>query len=72
MKKIHDKLYRLIDDLNAICENLALLRRGLYFVISRVPVDIYYKFLLASAGIRKVIENLGDVTNRTKNVNSAT
>ena len=72
MKKIHEKLYCLINELNAICGTLDLLRKGLNFVVPRVPVDIYYKFLLASAGIRKVIEILGEVTNKTKNVNSAT
>ena len=72
MGKIHDKLCSLINKLNAICGNLDLLRKGLDFVVPRVPVDIYYKFLLASSGIRKVIEILGEVTNKTKNVNSAT
>jgi hypothetical protein len=72
MGKIHDKLCSLINELNAICGNLDLLRKGLDFVIPRVPVDIYYKFLLASSGIRKVIEILGEVTNKAKNANSAT
>ena len=72
MKKIHEKLYCLINELNAICGTLDCLRKGLDFVVPRVPVDIYYKFLLASAGVRKVIEILGEVTKKTKNVTPTT
>jgi hypothetical protein len=37
-----------------------------------MPADDYFKFLLAFAGVRKVIEFLGVVTKKTKNVNSTT
>jgi len=41
MKKIHEKLYCLINELNAICGTLDLFRKGLDFVVPRVPVDLF-------------------------------
>ena len=72
MQKIHDKLCSLINELNEICGTLDFLSKGLEFVTPRAPVDVYYKFLLASAGVRKVIEILGEVTKKTKNVTPTT
>jgi hypothetical protein len=66
MKKIHDKLCSLINELKANYGTLDSLRKGLKVVTPFVPVDVYYKFLLASAGIRKVIEISGGVIRKTE------
>ncbi len=65
MKKLHEKLCSLIDELNAIRRTLDFLRKGLKVVTPLLPVDVYYKFLLVSAGISKLIDILGGVIKKT-------
>jgi len=66
MKKIRDKLCSLINKLNTIWGTPDFLKKGLEVVTPLVPADVYYKFLLASAGIRKVVVIIGGVTKKTK------
>ncbi len=66
MKRIHDKLCCLINEVNAIRRNPDFLRKGLKAATPLVPADIYYKFLLASVGIRKGIVIAGGVIKKTK------
>ncbi len=66
MKKINDKLCSLINELNVVFGTLDFFRRGLKVIIPLVPADIYYKLLLASAGIRKVVVITGGMIKKTK------
>ncbi len=66
MTKVHEKLCSLINELKAICKTLASIRKRLEVVTPLVPVDVYYKFLLASAGIRIGIEISGGMIKKTK------
>jgi len=66
MKKIRDKLSCRINKLNAMWATSDSLKRGLAIVPRLMPAEVYYKFLLASAGIRGLIVLSGGVIKKTK------
>jgi hypothetical protein len=72
MKTDHEKLCRVIKDLDLICADLDSLRKGSETTTPRLPVDEYYKFLLASQRIRETISILGGMIKETEGVISPT
>jgi hypothetical protein len=72
MKTDHEKLCRLIKDLDLICVALDSLRKGTETPTPRLSVDVYYKFLLASERIRETINILGGIIKETEGVISTT
>ncbi len=66
MKTIHKDLCRVINDLDAICTTLDSHIRSMEIAGWRVPVDDYYRVLLASGKIRETIEILGRVMERSE------
>ncbi|MDH4267827.1 MAG: hypothetical protein OEW45_19540 [Deltaproteobacteria bacterium] len=72
MKAIHADLCRLINALEAICGTLDSLRKGMETTTPRLPVDDYYKFLLATERIRETIAILRKIIEKTESVISTT
>ena len=72
MAMIHEKLCSLVSDLDAICEELRFLIKGVETAASPMSVDDYFKFLLASERIRETIEILEGIVKETENVTPTT
>lgn len=61
---IHGRLCNIIIDMDAIFENLKTLGKDMEATIPRVPVDEYYKAILAAERLRESIEFLREITGR--------
>ena len=68
MKAIHADLCRLSNALEAICGTLDSLRKGMETTTPRLPVDDYYKFLLASERIRETIAILRKIIEKIESI----
>jgi len=68
---IHEKLCSIVIDLDAICEDLSLIKE-VEFATSPMSVADYFKFLLASERIRETIEILEGIVKETESVTSTT
>ena len=71
MKMVHEKLCSIVSELDAICEDLSLIKE-VEFSTSPMSVDDYFKFLLASERIRETIEILEGIVKETESVTSTT
>jgi len=72
MKTIYEKLCMVISNLDVNCETLNALRKGMQTAMPRVPVDNYYKILLAFERVREAIEILRGMIKETKNATPTT
>jgi len=72
MKTILADLCWIINDLELICRTLDSLRKRMETTLPRLPVDDYYKFLLASERIRETIAILRKIITKTESVISTT
>jgi len=72
MAIIHEKLCSLVNDLDAISEELRPLIKEVEMARSPMSVDDYFKFLLASERIREAIEILERIVKETESVTSTT
>jgi len=69
---VHEKLCSIVGDLNANWEELKSLTREIEMATLPMPVDDYFKFLLASERIKETIELLEGIAKETESVTSTT
>ena len=72
MKPIHEKLCCIISDLNLFCETLRSLTKETGFATMPLPVDDYFRLLLASGKIQEAIGILEGMMRETQSVTSGT